>query len=335
MAYAAAYRRDPTNVMGRRIAAFIIDILAPAVVVFVAFAFSKHQSYTNAPTAACQQLRDAGFSGDCIQLGSHVYTWSSGTRLRAFGLGALTGFLNNVVLQGLTGASIGKFVLGLRVVNAQGQVCGIGRAFARWLLLFVDMLCAGIVGLVTSLATHPHKRVGDMAAGTFVVGHADMGTDAVPQLLAMSAPAYMPPPGAPGWGSPPPGAQGWGAPPPQAPPPWGAPPPPPPGQQPPAWGAPPPPAWGAPPAPAPPVSGTPAPAPAPPPPAPEPPPAPAPAPPAEAEAPAPPPPPAPAAPAEAEAPAPPRPPAAGESQAAPSPGESWWNKAVEDDEPKQ
>ena len=67
------------------------------------------------------------------------------------GLGVV--FLNAVILQGITGASVGKMITGIRVVDAQGNVAGIGRAFLRWVFLLVDLGCF-IVGLVSVLLGH-------------------------------------------------------------------------------------------------------------------------------------------------------------------------------------
>jgi len=354
MAYVPQQQTDPTNVMGKRIVAYIFDAVLVGGVTIAFLALTKSHSYTGAPSNACNNIPDSNFSGQCVQLGSRVYTWDGSGLTLGYGIGILVGLLNGVVLTGITGASIGKMVMGLRVVNAQGEKCGIGRAFVRWLLLIVDAFFCFLVGLLTASLTHPHKRVGDMAAGTFVVGVASMGTP-IPQNVGMVYTGYPPAPpgaygaqpGAPAWGADPNAGQ-WGAPPPPAAPgQWGAPPaaPPPPAQQ---WGAPPPPAapppppgqWGAPPpvvpvstqAPPPPAApGQPAswgaPPSAPPPPAPA-----APAPPSwgarPADAPTPPPQPAPPQPP-APAPAPPQQPAPPEPG-----GESWWDKAVtEDNEP--
>ena len=408
MAYSMPPHGDPTNVMGRRIAAYIIDALISSAVLVAVLALTKDHSYVHAPTDACQSLKNAGFSGRCVQLGSRVYTWKAGGFAAGYLVSLGVSFANNVLLQGSGGASIGKLILGLRVVDGAGQVASIGRNLVRWLLLIVDAVFCFLIGLITASVTHPHRRVGDMVASTYVIGVADLGR---PVVAAVSAYQYgygqppgggWAPPGAatPGWGGaaqqpsppawgappPPPEQQGWGQPQPPAaapgwgqpqpaPPAWGAPPPPTPEAAPPAWGAPPPPsaapesappAWGAPPTPAPPPPAAPPawdqPAPAPsaappaweqpaPPPSPAPPawdqPAPAPpspaAPPAwdqPAPAPTPPPPPTPdPTPAPPPVPDVPPPPAAAPDPkpAPPAPGESWWDKALgdEDDEPRQ
>jgi uncharacterized RDD family membrane protein YckC len=323
MAYATQAQHDPTAVLGRRIVAYILDGLLTIGVLVAVLAISKHQFFQNAPDHACQTLRDTrGFSGQCIQFGSHLYAWNGNGVTVARVISFLVGFVDLVVLQGLIGASIGKLIVGLRVVNAQGEPCGFGRAFVRWLFLLVDGACF-LIGLIVVSVTHPHRRVGDMVANTYVIGLADVGhpvqgTPSAPQYAYAQpgAPGWAPPgsaaPPPPAWGATPPSA--WGAPtdaPPPSPPTWGAPTPPPAATTPPpdqpGWGAPPP-TWGTtppdatPPPPAPPA------APTPPPPAPPEPPN------AEPETPAP-------------AAAPPDPP-----PAPPAEGESWWSKAFDDDD---
>jgi uncharacterized RDD family membrane protein YckC len=350
-------QRDPTNVMGRRIVAYIIDFVLLAGIGIAILAVTKDQVYTGAPAHACASLRAGGVSGSCLQIGSRVYVWKGSGLGLGYGIGAVASILDLVVLQAVVGASIGKLIMGLRVVDAQGRKAGFGPVLLRWILLiFVDNLCF-LIGLLTASLTHPHRRVGDMAAGTYVVALADVGRPVLGPAFAgpygaygQPGPAGWVPPGgapqgAPGWGAPPPyGAPpaqpgGWSAPPPPQPT-WGAPPPsgppgwgaqPPAEAAPPTWGSPPPPqqapSWGAPPPPTAPASPT-APGwadPTPPPPAP-------PAPPTEPgplgwDSPAPsttPPPPPPAA----DPPAP--------EPAAPAEGESWWNKALDkDDEPEK
>lgn len=241
MTYGMQPQNDPTAVMGRRVGAYVIDSLLSIVVLVAILALTKDHVYTGAPSRACEILRNSpgGFSGQCIELGSRVYTWKGAGFAAAYGLTGLVSLANLVVLQGMTGASIGKMILGLRVVNAEGAACGVGRAFVRWLILIVLDGACFLIGLLVAAFTHPHRRVGDMAAGTYVVELASVGRP-IPGTQPAPAYAYAQP-GAPGGWSPP-GA----APPPPATPGWGSTPPP-------AWGAPtdtpPPPAWGTPAAP--------------------------------------------------------------------------------------
>jgi len=216
--------RDPTDVVGRRIFAFILDtILITAIVVIVAALVAKR--YTNAPSGSCVTLREQSTGVTCVQIGSHVYSVSGARMSLLWFAGLASAFLDFVVLPGVTGASIGKLMLGLRTVDANGALCGFGKAFGRTILLIVDLFF--LIGLFIMIGSRPHKRIGDNVAGTFVVDASDVGNPVVRAPMPLPDDAYTQPPA-------------WGAP--QPPPPWGAPQP----DQ-PAWGAapPPPPAWGA------------------------------------------------------------------------------------------
>jgi len=69
-----------------------------------------------------------------------------------------------------SGQTLGKRVLGIRVVAANGAPVGWMAAFARNLLRVVDMLPVGYAaGIVTSLTDPWGRRLGDLVAGTLVV----------------------------------------------------------------------------------------------------------------------------------------------------------------------
>jgi uncharacterized RDD family membrane protein YckC len=81
-------------------------------------------------------------------------------------------FAYYILCEGLTGQTLGKRMLGIRVVSATGTRASWGQVTARTLLRIVDALpIFYIVGLITILATGSGKRqrVGDLAAGTLVV----------------------------------------------------------------------------------------------------------------------------------------------------------------------
>jgi uncharacterized RDD family membrane protein YckC len=59
--------------------------------------------------------------------------------------------------------------LNLRIVTAQGGPPSIGALSVRWLLLAVDGSFAGLVGFIIMMTTARHQRLGDLAAGTYVV----------------------------------------------------------------------------------------------------------------------------------------------------------------------
>jgi uncharacterized RDD family membrane protein YckC len=139
-------------------------------------------------------------SGLCVDLGDDVYTagWSSSWVL--YVVPVAYALLVSTLVQGLTGATPGKLAFGLRVIGADGGRPGVRRAFVRTLLLVVDNLGCGLplVGLVTALVSTGHRRVGDMAARTFVVDRHDTGRAVELPQATPPVTAPLPPPG-PQW----------------------------------------------------------------------------------------------------------------------------------------
>lgn len=205
---------DPTAVVGRRIGAYAIDsvlILILALVLLIpAFnEYADRQEFTTSGQATdfCEMVNDRESGAFCINVNNTVYLLAgddaNAFTVRAWGFPALFGLLNLVVLQGLTGASVGKLILGLRVVRENGQKAGIGWAALRYVLLAVDSICCFLPGAVLVFTTKGHRRLGDMAASTFVVRAGQLGTP--PQVPGMNSPWPGQQPGyqtgaMPGWG---------------------------------------------------------------------------------------------------------------------------------------
>jgi RDD family len=259
--------RDPTDVIGRRIAALVIDWSIAFVmfgVLAVSLASTQEFGTTGQAERACDDINDVA-NEFCAPVDDTIYVYDDGDLLALTLLPLTYLFLNGALLTGVTGFSIGKGLVGLRVIRqSDGRLCGVGRASLRWLLWIADgaPYCLPVVGLVTGLTTKGHRRVGDIAASTLVVDRRDVGVvPVVPGLNAMAPPPWGPstwgtpapawgPPAAPGYppqagpptapGYPPQAAPPtWGAPPTSAPPAWGQP------AAPPSWGQPPPPTtWG-------------------------------------------------------------------------------------------
>lgn len=207
---------DPTAVFGRRVVAAILDtiiLLVPGIMLVSSqFEYLELGSSTEA-SRFCESFME-GNNGACFNLNETVY-FSEGIFGGAQLAGLALSFLILVVLQGLTGWTPGKLLLGLRTVREDGRPAGIGRAALRWVLLIVDGQPCGLplVGFITGLTTKGHRRVGDMAAKTFVVRSSAAGSPiVVPGLTAPPPPTGYSAGG--GWGSPPPSGSGapagWG-----------------------------------------------------------------------------------------------------------------------------
>ncbi len=73
------------------------------------------------------------------------------------------------VLELLVGQTLGKKIVGTRVVSEKGPTLTAGQVLIRTLLRVVDGFAFYLVGFVAALASPKNQRVGDMAASTRVV----------------------------------------------------------------------------------------------------------------------------------------------------------------------
>src|SRR5256885_9477659 len=116
--------QKPTQVVGRRVVAYIIDFLILAVIVAAGwYALTK-----NAHAGSCGSGGGLEISGKCrgFTQSSHRTIWLAIVAIAAIGL--------FIFMQGLTGKTPGKATVGIKVVNAQGERPGIGRALVREIL---------------------------------------------------------------------------------------------------------------------------------------------------------------------------------------------------------
>jgi uncharacterized RDD family membrane protein YckC len=162
--------QKPTQVVGRRVAAFIIDGLILAAISAVAwFALTKN-------------VGPGGCIGGGVEINGKCRGFTDG------GNRTLWIVINNVasigilwVMQGLTGKTPGKAMMGIQVVNAEGRPPGIGRAALRSILWIIDAfpyIIPFLTGFITALTSQRNQRVGDMAASTFVVDKNAVGSPA-------------------------------------------------------------------------------------------------------------------------------------------------------------
>jgi uncharacterized RDD family membrane protein YckC len=67
------------------------------------------------------------------------------------------------------GQSFGMQLFGLRVISKNGGPASMTQLFVRGVLLIIDTIFFGLVGLVTMLLSRYHQRIGDHLARTLVV----------------------------------------------------------------------------------------------------------------------------------------------------------------------
>jgi uncharacterized RDD family membrane protein YckC len=69
------------------------------------------------------------------------------------------------LLEGYLGQTLGKMLLGIKVVREDsGEVRGLGAAAIRTVLRIIDGLFAYVVAFITVLVSRKNQRFGDMAA---------------------------------------------------------------------------------------------------------------------------------------------------------------------------
>ena len=80
-------------------------------------------------------------------------------------------FISEIIFHG---QSIGKKILKIKVVKADGSQASIGNFFVRWIFRLVDILLLyGSVAIVTVIINGKGQRLGDIAAKTTVVSLKD------------------------------------------------------------------------------------------------------------------------------------------------------------------
>jgi uncharacterized RDD family membrane protein YckC len=135
--------RDETRVVGRRVVQYIIDYILVGIIPGIAYWLLD---------------RGSGFL--------HGFGWALATLI------ALVIYLWYWVLRPSShhGQTFGMQLLGVRVVSKGGGPASMLQYLVRGVMLIIDTLFFGLVGLITMMASRYHQRVGDHLAKTLVVG---------------------------------------------------------------------------------------------------------------------------------------------------------------------
>ncbi|MFC7204288.1 RDD family protein [Haloferax namakaokahaiae] len=142
--YAQRPERDDTDVLGARIIAQIVDTVVGSILgfgVFIVFGFIGGS---------------VGDGGIITFLG---FIASFATFVGYFFL--LEGYWN--------GQTVGKRLVGIKVVKEDGSPCDLMSSFMRNLLRIIDGLFYYLVGFVVMAISDKRQRIGDRLAGTVVV----------------------------------------------------------------------------------------------------------------------------------------------------------------------
>jgi uncharacterized RDD family membrane protein YckC len=86
----------------------------------------------------------------------------------------IAGFLYLWLCEGVLGATLGKFMLNVRIRRAEGGAIGLGKSLIRNLLRIIDGIGVYLVAFLMATFSRRRQRLGDRIAGTVVV-QADAG----------------------------------------------------------------------------------------------------------------------------------------------------------------
>ena len=157
---------DPTDVIGRRILAWIVDaVILGAVMVLAAILYFQ----ASAPPEGFATTREQEAFAEAFVFDLYPVWIVTG----------LAYALVRILLVGLYGWSPGKLFLGLRVVGWDGRPPGFGKAaireFAVWLLDSFLGCFYWLVGLGFMLGSRGHRQPADFAARTYVIDSVYLG----------------------------------------------------------------------------------------------------------------------------------------------------------------
>lgn len=157
---------DPTQVITRRAVAIALDallitLLPVLTVLVVGHAATVHECPDRLPRGQT-----------CVAWRGNGVTVENRAIVLFVGFFFLLYVAVFVVVQGRTGASPGKALLGVRVIDRHGHEPGFARSTVRALAWVIDGIALLVpIALWAAWFTPGHRRVGDLLAGTFVVRH--------------------------------------------------------------------------------------------------------------------------------------------------------------------
>lgn len=176
---------DPTNVFGRRIVAYVIDAVLGTVVLGVAYFLLAESIETG--------FNPCGIEGSpnmCVFINDTTYFAEDGRAAAIVGIAMGFWLFMGWIVQGITGGTPGKLIVGLRVIKQDtGQLAGLSACFLRTILWIVDGQPFGVplVALITGASSNGRRRVGDMVASTLVVDKSSVGRP--PMVPGLTSPA--------------------------------------------------------------------------------------------------------------------------------------------------
>jgi uncharacterized RDD family membrane protein YckC len=157
----------------RRVVAAVLDLLVVAILGGLCWAMVVRATGDALPATSFENPGNACGTADdwsCVSLrqGDKVFI-SHHTGLATLGF-LLPCVALMIVVQGKTGRTPGKLVLGLRLTRSDGRQPGVPRLVVRTAAGAVDLFPGlPVVGLLAVLGSHGRRRFADVVVGTRVV----------------------------------------------------------------------------------------------------------------------------------------------------------------------
>jgi len=102
--------------------------------------------------------------------GSFTFSFENEAAYSIIALNALIDFLYFIVLEGTSGATLGKRLVKMKVVRENGSPCGIRPSFVRNILRIIDELpVLYIIGMILISRSDKKRRLGDRVGKTVVI----------------------------------------------------------------------------------------------------------------------------------------------------------------------
>lgn len=114
---------------------------------------------------------------------SEIYSNSDSSRLIAFFLALFGSFAYSVFSEYISGATLGKLIFKIRVINSEGSPISFKAALIRSTALFVDEMFVGLVAYDNMKKTPLRQRYGDKWANTVVVKRSSLAPSQLPSGL--------------------------------------------------------------------------------------------------------------------------------------------------------
>lgn len=98
--------------------------------------------------------------------------------------------LYSPVIEYLTnGRSLGKLILGIRVVKSNGETAGLREYFTRWIFRIIDIWVGGFgfLALIVAGTSEKRQRLGDVMADTVVIKVRDTQTYYLNDILSIKS----------------------------------------------------------------------------------------------------------------------------------------------------